>query len=78
MCLRDGGYPDMHMFPITKPVSLPWEPGVAYCLARAEGMDHKPIPIDPRQVLIRQVERAGKLGHTGNGGTEREFDLSDP
>jgi glutamine synthetase len=73
-----NGYPDMHMFPITKPVSMPWEPGVAYCLARAEGMDHKPVPIDARQVLIRQVERAAKLGYTVNVGTELEFYLLDP
>ncbi|MGB1389526.1 MAG: hypothetical protein ACPG61_11635, partial [Paracoccaceae bacterium] len=52
-----NGYPDMHLFPVTKPVSMPWEPGVAICFARAEGMDHKPVPIDPRQALVRQLER---------------------
>ncbi|MEL6794640.1 MAG: glutamine synthetase, partial [Pseudomonadota bacterium] len=27
----DNGYPDFHMFPLTKPVASPWEDGVAYC-----------------------------------------------
>ena len=36
----DNGYPDMHMFPLTKPVGVPWEPGVAVCFGRAEGTDH--------------------------------------
>ena len=74
----DNGYPDFHMFPLTKPVALPWEPGVAMCFARAEGMDHKPVPIDPRQVLVRQVERAEAMGIEVNVGAELEFYLLDP
>ncbi len=74
----DNGYPDMHMFPITKPVALPWEPGVAMAFGRAEGMDHKPVPIDPRNALIRQVERAKKMGYEVQVGTELEFYLLDP
>ncbi len=74
----DNGYPDMHMFPMTKPVALPWEPGVAMCMGRAEGMDHKPVPLDPRNALIRQVERAAAMGYTVNVGTELEFYLLDP
>ncbi|MDD9908915.1 MAG: glutamine synthetase family protein [Ahrensia sp.] len=74
----DNGYPDMHMFPLTKPVALPWEPGVAISFARAEGMDHKPVPIDPRNALIRQVERAAEMGFEVNVGTELEFYLLDP
>ncbi len=74
----DNGYPDMHMFPLMKPVELPWEPGVAICMARAEGMDHKPVPIDPRNALIRQVERAAAMGLNIQVGTELEFFLLDP
>lgn len=74
----DNGYPDFHMFPMTKPSALPWEPGVAMAFARAEGMDHKPVPIDPRQVLIRQVERAAAMGIDVQVGTELEFYLLDP
>lgn len=74
----DNGYPDCHLFPVTKPVTIPWEPGVAMCMARAEGMDHKPVPLDARNVLIRQVERAKAMGFTVNVGTEVEFYLLDP
>ncbi len=73
-----NGYPDMHMFPVTKPVALPWEPGVAMAFGRAEGMDHKPLPIDPRNALIRQVERAKGMGFDIQVGTELEFYLLDP
>jgi len=74
----DNGYPDMHMFPNARPVALPWEPGVAYCMARAEGMDHKPVPIDPRNALVRQVERAADMGYEVRVDTELEFYLLDP
>ena len=74
----DNGYPDMHMFPSTKPIALPWEPGVAMAFARVEGMDHKPVPIDPRNALVSQVERAEKMGFTLRVGTELEFHLLDP
>ena len=74
----DNGYPDMHMFPISQPIAMPWEPGVAFCMARTEGTDHQPVPIDPRQVLVRQVERAQAMGFEVNIGTELEFYLLDP
>lgn len=74
----DNGYPDFHMFPATKPVSIPWEPGVAMVFARAEGMDHKEVPIDPRNALMRQIERARVMGFELNVGTELEFYLLDP
>ena len=74
----DNGYPDMHMFPLTKPVPIPWEPGVAMCMGRAEGMDHKPVPLDPREVLQRQVLRAADMGFDVQVGTEVEFYLLDP
>ena len=74
----DNGYPDMHVFPLTKPVPVPWEPGVAICFGRCEGMDHKPVPIDPRNALVRQVERAAEMGYTVQVGTELEFYLLDP
>ncbi len=74
----DNGYPDFHMFPMSKPVALPWEPGVAMCMGRAEGMDHKPVPIDPRQAMMRQVERAAAMGIEVSVGAELEFYLLDP
>ncbi len=74
----DNGYPDFHMMPLTKPLPIPWESGVAMCFARAEGMDHGEIPIDPRNVLQRQVDRATSMGFEVNVGTELEFYLLDP
>ena len=74
----DNGYPDMHIFPLTRPVALPWEPGVAFCMARAEGTDHNPVPIDPRGALEAQVARAAEMGFEIKTGTELEFYLLDP
>ncbi len=74
----ENGYPDMHMFPMGTVYPLPWEEGVAFCLGRAEGMDHKPIPIDPRNALISVLERAAAMGYEVNIGAELEFFLLDP
>ena len=72
-----NGFPDMHVFPATTPVALPWEPGVAITLARAEGLDHKPVPIDPRNALLRQLDRAKSMGLEIQVGAELEFYLLD-
>lgn len=77
-CNMDNGYPDMHMFPIAAPVACPWEPGVALCLAYTETMAHEPVPIDPRNALVRQVERARAMGYEVRVGTELEFYILDP
>ena len=68
----------MHLFPLEAPVESRWEPGLAVCMGYAEGMDHKPVPIDPRGVLAAQVERAAELGYDIKVGTELEFYLLDP
>ena len=73
-----NGFPDCHIFPMHPPVAVPWEPGVAMCFARAEGMDHGPLTVDPRQALLRQVERAAAIGIELQVGTELEFYLLDP
>ena len=75
---NDNGYPDMHIFPQTQPVPLPWEPGVAISFANIVGMDHKPVSVDSRRVLERQVNRAKQLGYEIMVGTELEFFLLDP
>jgi len=51
---------------------------VAFAMGHVLGMDHKPVPLDPRQTLIKQVERATALGFEVNIGTELEFFLLDP
>ena len=73
-----NGFPDCHIFPMHPPVAVPWEPGVAMCFARAEGMVHGPLTVDPRQALLRQVERANAMGIDLQVGTELEFYLLDP
>ena len=77
-CNMDNGYPDMHMFPLAAPLACPWEPGVAICMAYTETMDHHPVPIDPRNALVRQVDRAAAMGFEVQVGTELEFYLLDP
>ena len=74
----DNGYPDMHMFPLTEPKPIPWEPGVAMCLGYLEGTDHKPVPIDPRNALLDQMKRAESMGLSILIGAELEFYLLDP
>ena len=74
----DTGYPDMHIFPATKPVPIPWEPGVAICFGRSETTDHQPVPIDPRVALQRQIKRAQDMGFEVLAGPELEFFLLDP
>ncbi len=74
----DNGYPDMHMFPAGPARATPWEEGVAFCFGRCEGMDHKPVPIDPRNGLIRVLDRARDMDYEVKVGTELEFYLLDP
>jgi len=74
----DNGYPDFHIFPLYEPVASSWEPGVAICMGRAEGMDHQPVPINPRNALLRQIERAQSMGLNIKIGPELEFYLLDP
>ena len=73
-----NGFPDCHIFPMHPPVAVPWEPGVAMCFARAEGMDHGPLTVDPRQTLLRQIKRATAMGIHLQVGPELEFYLLDP
>ncbi len=74
----DNGYPDMHLFPAGPVYAMPWEEGVGFCFGRFEGMDHKPVPIDPRNSLVRVLERAEAMGYEVNIGAELEFYLLDP
>ena len=74
----ENGFPDFHIMPATRPVPIPWEPGVAMCFGTGLGMDHKPVPVDPRQALVRQIERAAAMGIDVQAGAELEFYLLDP
>ena len=72
------GFPDCHIFPLHAPVAVPWEPGVAMCFAQAEGLDHAPLSVEPRQALLRQIARATEMGIDVQVGTELEFYLLNP
>lgn len=74
----DTGHPDFHIFPHGPAYPVPWEDGVAFCFGRAEGTDHKPVPIDPRNALIRVLDRAQAMGYEVKIGAELEFFLLDP
>ena len=73
----DNGYPDMHVVPAGELYPVPWEPGTAFTFATAVGMDHKPVPIDPRNVLARVTGKAKSMGYEVRVGTELEFYLLD-
>lgn len=77
-CSFGNGYVDIHLYPGSKPVLCPWEEGVAMCLGYTEQMDHTPVPIDPRRVLIEQLDRAKQMGFEVQVGAELEFYLLDP
>ena len=74
----ENGYPDMHVVPTGEVYPVPWEEGCAFSFGRAIGMDHKPVPIDPRGALEDQVSRAEAMGYQVRVGAELEFYLLDP
>ena len=74
----DNGYPDMHIYPEGAVYAVPWEEGCAFCFGQALGMDHQPVPIDPRGALKAQVARAESMGFEVSVGAELEFYLLDP
>ena len=77
-CNMENGYPDMHLFPAGPVYAVPWEAGCGFSFGHALGMDGKPVPIDPRGVLVEQVARAEAMGLQVKVGTELEFYLLDP
>jgi glutamine synthetase len=75
----DDGYPDLVAHPdLTTMVTLPWEDGVASCLANLAPADGgAPIP-DPRGAVRRNVEALRDLGLDPIVGPELEFFLVRP
>lgn len=66
-------YPDLDSF-----VIYPWssvEHRVARLICNVYRPDHTPFEGDPRNVLIRALEQASKMGYTFNVGPELEFFL---
>jgi glutamine synthetase len=75
-----GGYPDLLARPdLTTVRPLPWEPGIAGCLATlhpaADGLANPP---DPRGALIRAANALADLGLAPVAGPELEFFLCAP
>ncbi len=75
----DNGYPDMSVYPVTKPIPIPWEEGVAFSFAHTRTVEGgAPLPIDPRRILVEQLARAEKMDLQVSIGAELEFYLLDP
>jgi glutamine synthetase len=73
----ETGYPDLDILPRGPLRPVPWEDGVRLCLGRAQEKDGGPIPIDPRQPLLRAVEAAREMGFEPRMAAELEFYLLD-
>ncbi len=71
----ETGYGDWIAEPIWDQLRvLPWLPGTAMVLADAVDEETgQEIPISPRTILKRQVERAAKAGYALKAGSEFEF-----
>jgi glutamine synthetase len=57
---------------------VPWEAGVAHCIADLYNPDGSPSEQSPRAVLRRASERFGELGLTPLAGPELEFYVLEP
>ena len=72
----EAGYPDLIVRPdLSTMVTLPWEPGVACCLANIEPAQAGTPVCDPRGALARAVATVAKLGFEPIVGPELEFFL---
>jgi len=72
----DGGYGDMVATPDMSTLRLlPWLAGTALVVCHLTGTDGTPVEVSPRQVLVRQIERAAAAGFDIKCATELEFFL---
>lgn len=73
----EQGYPDMVARPDLSTMTLvPWEPGVALCIADLHPVDeHSPAPADPRGAVRRAIAAFEELGFSPVVGPELEFFL---
>jgi glutamine synthetase len=68
------GYPDIFAVPDLSTTRLvPWHDRTALILCDFHGHDGAPVPISPRQVLKRVIERAREMGFEPMCGVEFEF-----
>ncbi len=69
-----AGLPDVLAFPdVNSLTEVPWEPGVAHCIADVFNADGSPSLESPRQVLKRVAAKFAELGITPVVGPELEF-----
>ena len=69
-----AGLPDILAFPDLSTIQpVPWEPGVAHCIANLYDPDGSPSAESPRQVLRQMQERFCELDLTPICGPELEF-----
>jgi glutamine synthetase len=74
-----AGLPDVVAFPDLSTLQpVPWEPGVAHCIADVFNPDGSPSQESPRAVLKRVVEQFAELGMKPVVGPELEFFLLEP
>jgi glutamine synthetase len=72
----EEGYPDLIAFPDLSTMTLvPWEPGVACCIADLHPVGEHPPPADPRGAVRRAVAGFEALGYAPVVGPELEFFL---
>ncbi len=70
----DAGLSDVVAFPDLSTIKpIPWEPGVAHCIAEVYNPDGTPSEMSPRNVLKRVVERFATLHMSPMVGPELEF-----
>lgn len=69
-----AGLPDVQAFPdVSTLLPVPWEPGVAHCIADVFNPDGTPSAESPRYVLRQLCEQYAELGLTPTIGPELEF-----
>jgi glutamine synthetase len=72
----EQGFPDLIAVPdLTTMTQLPWEPGVAWCIADVQAVQDGPRPPDPRGTLRRAVAAFEELDLAPIVGPELEFFL---
>jgi glutamine synthetase len=70
----DSGYGDLVMVPDLATLRLiPWHPGTVMVQCDVTFHDGTPVPVSPRQVLRRQLDRLAAYGWDAYVGTELEF-----
>lgn len=73
------GYPDVRVFPLTETLHpMPWDPGSVFVMGKVEKEHGGPLEIDPRNALVKVLDKASTMGYEILIGAELEFFLLDP